>query len=165
MTHCRKFLFVGAITKKCGKRGKAVYPRGGPNPPGSAPATGGHACSAAMSTPALHAATSSSVMKELKEATGLGQHQIPKDPWRVERSVAIAVMAYLLVLQFRAQDIPQQSPWSMFTLKPNFTWQISQAQIERSVEQHLRQGLQERQAAKVVLVTSRFQVIRHASTP
>jgi hypothetical protein len=33
------------------------------------------------------------LIKELKGATGLGQHQVTKDPQRVERSVAIAVMA------------------------------------------------------------------------
>lgn len=87
------------------------------------------------------------LMKELKGATGLGQHQVTKDPQRIERSVAIAVMAYLLLLKFRAHDIPEQGPWSAFTLKRNFTWQIAQAQVERSVEQRLRKRLQERTAA------------------
>jgi DDE family transposase len=87
------------------------------------------------------------LMKELKGATGLGQHQVTKDPERVERSVAIAIMAYLLLLKFRARDIPERGPWSLFTLKRNFTWQIAQDQIERSVEQRLRKGLQERKAA------------------
>jgi hypothetical protein len=87
------------------------------------------------------------LIKELKGATGLGQHQVTKDPQRIERSVAISIMAYLLLLKFRARDIPQQGPWSAFTLKRNFTWQIAQAQVERSVEQRLRKGLQERNAA------------------
>jgi hypothetical protein len=87
------------------------------------------------------------LIKELKGATGLGQHQVTKEPQRIERSVAIAVMAYLLLLKFRAHDIPEQGPWSAFMLKQNFTWQLGQAQIERSVEQRLRRGLQERRAA------------------
>jgi hypothetical protein len=87
------------------------------------------------------------LIKELKGTTGLGQHQVTKDPQRIERSVAIAIMAYLLLLKFRARDIPTQGPWSAFTLKRNFTWQIAQAQVERSVEQRLRKGLQERKAA------------------
>jgi hypothetical protein len=86
-------------------------------------------------------------MKELKGAAGLGQHRVTKDSQRVERSVAIAVMACLLLLNYRARDKPEQGPQSMFTLKRHFTWQNSQAQIERSVEQRLRKGLQERQAA------------------
>jgi DDE family transposase len=87
------------------------------------------------------------LIKEMKGATGLGQHQVTKEPRRVERSVAIAVMAYLLLLKFRAQDIPRKGPWSIFTLKRNFMWQIAHAQVERSVEQRLRKGLQERKAA------------------
>jgi hypothetical protein len=86
-------------------------------------------------------------MKELKGTTGLGQHQVTKDARRVERSVAISVMAYLLLLKCRTQGIPAKGPWSAFTLKRNFTWQIAQAQLERSVEQRLRKGLQERKAA------------------
>jgi hypothetical protein len=87
------------------------------------------------------------LIKEMKGATGLGQHQVTKEPQRIERSVAIALMAYLLLLKLRARDIPKQGPWSVFTLKRNFTWQIAQAQLERSVEQRLRKGLQERKAA------------------
>jgi hypothetical protein len=87
------------------------------------------------------------LMKELKGATGLGQHQVTKDPQRVERSIAISLMAYLLLVKFRAHDIPKQGPWSAFTLKRNFTWQLAQTQLERSVKQQLRKGLQERKAA------------------
>jgi hypothetical protein len=87
------------------------------------------------------------LIKELKGATGLGQHQVTKEPQRIEQSVAIAVMAYLLLLKFRAHDIPEQGPWSAFMLKQNFMWQLGQAPIERSVEQRLRRGLQERRAA------------------
>jgi Transposase DDE domain len=87
------------------------------------------------------------LIKELKGATGLGQHQVTKEPQRVERSVAIAVMAYLMLLKLRLHDIPEKGPWSVFTRKRNFTWQISQACIEHSVEQRLRRELQERKAA------------------
>lgn len=87
------------------------------------------------------------LMKELKGATGLGQHQVTKDPQRVERSVAISIIAYLMLLKFRAQDIPERGLWSVFTLKRNFIWQIAQGQLERSVEQCLRKGRQERRAA------------------
>lgn len=87
------------------------------------------------------------LIKELKGATRLGQHQVTKNPPRVKRSVAISVMAYLMMVKFRAQDIPEQGPWSLFALKQHFTWQLGQAQIERSVEQRLRMGLQERKAA------------------
>jgi hypothetical protein len=87
------------------------------------------------------------LMKARKGATGLGQQQITKEPPRVERSVAIALMASLLLRKCRAQDIPPRGPWSVLTLKRHVTWQIAQGQIARSVEQRLRKGRQERKAA------------------
>jgi hypothetical protein len=87
------------------------------------------------------------LMKEWKGAPGVGQHQVTNDPQRIERSVALAIMAYLLLLTCRARDIPPQGPWSVFTLNRHFTWQIAQAQVERSVEPRLRKRLQERKAA------------------
>jgi Transposase DDE domain len=87
------------------------------------------------------------LMKELKGATGLGQHQVTKDPQRVERSVAISIIACLMLLKCRAQDIPERGSWSVFTLKRHFTWQIAQGQLERSVEQRLRKARQKRKAA------------------
>jgi hypothetical protein len=61
--------------------------------------------------------------------------------------MAIFVMVYLMLLKFRGRDIPERGPWSVFTLKRNFTWQIAPEQIERSGEQRLGKGLQERRAA------------------
>jgi hypothetical protein len=87
------------------------------------------------------------LIKELKGLTGLGQHQVTKDPLRVERSIAISVMAYLMIVKFHAQDIPERGAWSMFTLRRNFTWQLAQAQLEHSAEQRLRKALQGRKAA------------------
>jgi hypothetical protein len=85
--------------------------------------------------------------ERVESRDGLGQHQGTKEPQRVERSVAISITAYLMLLKFRRHDIPAKGPWSIFTLKRNFTWQIAQAQSKRSVEQCLRKGLQVRKAA------------------
>jgi len=87
------------------------------------------------------------LMKAWKGATGLGQHPVTKEPQRLERSVAIALMADLMLVKFHAQDIPERGAWRVFTLKRNFTWQIAQAQIARAVEQRLRKGLPARKAA------------------
>ena len=78
--------------------------------------------------------------------------RLRRPPWaervvRVERSSAISLMASLLLVKFRAHEIPKQGPWSAFTRKRNFTWQLAQMPLERSVTQRLRKGLQERQAA------------------
>src|SRR4029450_4050503 len=59
-------------------------------------------------------------VKELKGVVGLGQHQVTKDAARVERSVAVAFRAYLLLLRLRAQQIKPSSSWSAFTLKQQF---------------------------------------------
>jgi hypothetical protein len=65
-----------------------------------------------------------------------------KEPRRVERSIALSRMAFLLLLKFRAHDIPKQDPWGAFPLKRNFTWQLAQTPLEHSVNQRLRKGLQ-----------------------
>jgi hypothetical protein len=87
------------------------------------------------------------LMKGLKGATGLGQHQVTKEPQRVERSVTVSIMANLMLLKFSAQDIAERGSWSMLTLKRNFTWELAQAQSERSVARRLRKGLLARRAA------------------
>lgn len=87
------------------------------------------------------------LFNEWKGATGLGQHQVTRDPQRVERSVAVSIMAYLMLLKCRVHDIPKQGPWSVFTRKRNFMWQVAQTQLERSVKQRLAKGLQGRKAA------------------
>ncbi len=56
-------------------------------------------------------------LKERKSAEGLGQHQGTKDAARGERSVAVAGMAYLLLLRLRAKPIKPGSSWSAFTRK------------------------------------------------
>ena len=65
------------------------------------------------------------LMKALKGATGLGQHQVTNEPKRVERSVAISMIASLMRLKFRAQDMPERGRWRVLTRKRNYTWQIA----------------------------------------
>jgi hypothetical protein len=86
-------------------------------------------------------------MKELKGVVGLGPHQVTRQADRVERSVAIAIMAYLLRLRLRAQDIPTDRPWSAFCLQRACAWEVVQAQSERSARQMARKWLQRGKAA------------------
>ena len=81
------------------------------------------------------------LIKELKGVTGLGQAQVTKEPRRVERSVALSLMAYLMLLRFRHTDIPTQGAWSAFTLKRNFIWEIMQQQIEHAWKLRLKKHL------------------------
>jgi hypothetical protein len=70
--------------------------------------------------------------KELKGGVGLGQHQVTKQATRVERSVAIAIRAYLRLLKLRAQDMTPNRPWRAFRLQRAFAWEVMPAQCERA---------------------------------
>jgi len=82
------------------------------------------------------------LVKELKGVVGMGQHQVTKRVDRVERSVAVAIMAYLLLLRLCAHDIPADRPWSAFRLQRALAWEVVQAQCERSARQLARKWLQ-----------------------
>jgi hypothetical protein len=87
------------------------------------------------------------LVKELKGVVGLGQHQVTKQVDRVERSVAVAIMAYLLLLRLQAKHIPAGRPWSAFQLQRQFTWEVLRAQGEHSARQLARKWLQMGKAA------------------
>jgi hypothetical protein len=82
------------------------------------------------------------LVKELKGVVGMGQYQVTKQADRVERSVAVAIMAYLLLLRLRAKDIPTDRPWSAFRLQRAFAWEVMAAQCERSAHPMARKWLQ-----------------------
>jgi hypothetical protein len=87
------------------------------------------------------------LFKELKGVVGMGQHQVTKQTDRVERSVAVAIIAYLLPLKLRAKDIPADRPWSAFRLQRALACEVIQAQCERSARQIARKWLQMGKAA------------------
>jgi hypothetical protein len=65
----------------------------------------------------------------------------------VERSVAGAIMDYLLLLKLHAKNIPADRPWSAFRLQRAFPWEVIQEQSERSARQIARKWLQMGKAA------------------
>jgi DDE superfamily endonuclease len=77
--------------------------------------------------------------KELKGAVGLGQSQVTKDAARVERSVAVAGMADLLLLRLRAKQIKPGTSWSAFPLKQGLAWDWGARQVQRAARQEVRQ--------------------------
>jgi hypothetical protein len=77
-------------------------------------------------------------IKELKGAVGLGQQQVTKDAARVERSVAVAILAYLLLLRLRAKQIKPGRSWSAFTLKQELAWDWGTRQLHRRARQEAR---------------------------
>jgi hypothetical protein len=82
------------------------------------------------------------LVKELKGVVGLGQHQVTNQVDRVERSVAVVIMAYLLLLKLQAKAMPADRPWSAFRLQHTFAWEVVQAQCERSARQLARKWRQ-----------------------
>src|ERR1700751_278395 len=76
--------------------------------------------------------------KEWKGVVGVGQHQVTRDAARVERSVAVTLMAYLVLLRGRAKEIPPGQPWSAFALKHNFAWEVSVQQLKHAAQQAVR---------------------------
>ena len=67
---------------------------------------------------------------ELKSACGLGQQQVTKTPERVQRAVAMTMMAYLFLLRFEWARIPKDKHWSISSLKYFFTCRLLQAQCD-----------------------------------
>jgi hypothetical protein len=86
-------------------------------------------------------------IKELKSVVGLGQHQVTKDAARVERSVAVAVMAYLLLLRLRSKQIKPGTSWSAFTLKQELAWEWGTRQLHRTIRQETRKEIRRQRAA------------------
>jgi hypothetical protein len=85
--------------------------------------------------------------KELKGVVGLEQHQVTTRVDRVERSVAVAIMAYLFLLKLHAKGIPADRRWSAFGLQRAFAWEVIQGQCEPSARQIARKWLKMGKAA------------------
>jgi IS4 transposase len=73
--------------------------------------------------------------KELKSGLALGQSQLTKDAARVERSVAVALMAYLVLLCLQAKQVKPGISWSVFALKQKFAWEVGAQQSKRTTQQ------------------------------
>jgi hypothetical protein len=78
------------------------------------------------------------IFKELKSDLGLGQHQVTKDERRVEKSIGIAIIAYLFLLRVRKQDIKPGHSWGISQLQNNFRLDLVAGQIRHSMELKLK---------------------------
>ena len=67
---------------------------------------------------------------ELKSGLGLGEHQVSGDQNRREKSVGIAVLAYLFVLRVCHHEIVPGKPWSIFQLQHALRLQVMTNQVE-----------------------------------
>ena len=71
---------------------------------------------------------------ELKSGLGLGEHQVSGDTNRSEKSVGIAVLAYLFVLRVCHHEIAPGKPWSIFQLQHALRLRIITNQVEHTVK-------------------------------
>ena len=70
--------------------------------------------------------------KELKSGLHLGQMQVTKQEERIRRSIALPVMAYVMLLRLYADELQPEQRTSFFALQKRFRTEAYQEQLERS---------------------------------
>ena len=77
------------------------------------------------------------LFKELKSGLGLGEHQVTKEVDRIEKSIGMAIIAYLVLIRARRKDIRPDKSWSIFQLKSNFTNDVICNQFQDNLRRKL----------------------------
>jgi hypothetical protein len=80
--------------------------------------------------------------KELKSGLHLGQMQVTHDKERVTRSVALSVLAYLLLVRLYGSEVVLSKERSLFKLKERFIGEMAQDAVTRT-EQKWQRKLQQ----------------------
>lgn len=86
-------------------------------------------------------------IKELKSGLHLGQMQVTKEAERVARSVALPVVAYLLLIRLYGHDALLAPEGSLFKLKARFTEDVVQEHVIRTERKWQRKLKQLRRVA------------------
>ena len=86
--------------------------------------------------------------QEGQGALGGGHHQVTQEAARVERAVAVALLADWLLLRWRAKHSKPGTSWSAFPLTPQFAWELGARQLKRVARQDGRKEVKLRLAAK-----------------
>jgi hypothetical protein len=74
---------------------------------------------------------------ELNSGLGLGEHQVSGDQNRSEKSLGIAVLAYLFVLRVCHHEIVPGKPWSIFQLQHALRLRAMTNQVEHKVKRKM----------------------------
>lgn len=73
------------------------------------------------------------LFKELKSGLGIGQHQVTKDPGRVERSVSLCLMAYLFLMRWHLEvEGSAGKAWSLFASRQHLLWTLIEDRLGHS---------------------------------
>ncbi len=86
-------------------------------------------------------------IKELKSGLHLGQMQVTAERERVERSVMLAVLAYLLLVRLYGHDEALSKDWSLFKFKEHFIGEVAQDAVACTERKWQRKCKQFKQAA------------------
>jgi hypothetical protein len=86
-------------------------------------------------------------IKELKSGLHLGQMQVTQDKARVTRSVALSVLAYLLLVRLYGSEEAHGQAWSLFKLKERFIGEIAQDAVTRTEQKWQRKFQQFKEVA------------------
>jgi len=87
------------------------------------------------------------LFKELKSGLHLGQMQVTKEPERVRHSVALSILAYLLLVRLYGGDETLGKEWSLFKLKERLSGEIAQDAVTRTVRTRRRKFKQYKDVA------------------
>ena len=71
-------------------------------------------------------------IKALKSGLHLGQMQVTKEAGRVGRSVALSVLAYLVLVRLYGRDAALSQEGSLFKLKERFIGEVAQDAVQRT---------------------------------
>jgi hypothetical protein len=71
-------------------------------------------------------------IKALKSGLHLGRMQVTSDKERVTRSVALSVLAYLLLGRLYGSDEAVMHDWSLFKLKERFIGEVAHDAVQRT---------------------------------
>jgi hypothetical protein len=71
-------------------------------------------------------------IQELKSGLHLGRMPVTNDKDRVTRSVALSVLAYLLLVRLYGSDEAVMQDWSLFKLKERFIGEVAQDAVQRT---------------------------------
>jgi hypothetical protein len=69
------------------------------------------------------------LFRELKSGMGLGKQQVTKNENRIEKSIGLSILAYLLILKMQHKDIPENQSWSIFSLREKFRHMVMKNQF------------------------------------
>jgi hypothetical protein len=69
------------------------------------------------------------LFRELKSGMGLGKQQVTKNENRIEKSIGLSILAYLLILRMQHKDIPENQSWSIFSLREKFRHRVMKNQF------------------------------------